>query len=43
MAEPEARRDDLDEGKVAGCRLVGAAGRAAGVLQFVDAPLDQGP
>lgn len=41
MAEPEADRSDVDEAEKAFCGLVVASGDAAGILQLVEAPLDQ--
>lgn len=41
MAEPEADRRDVDEAEEAFGGLVIAGGDASGVLQLVEAPLDQ--
>lgn len=41
MAEPEADRCDVDEAEEAFCGLVVTGSDAAGVLQFVEAPLDE--
>ena len=43
MAEPEADRGEVDEAKEALGGLVVARGDAAGVLQFVEAALDEVP
>jgi hypothetical protein len=41
MAEPEADRGDVDEAQEAFGGLVVAGGDAAGVLELVEAPLDE--
>lgn len=41
MAEPEADRGDVDEPEEAFGSLVVAGGDAAGVLEFVEATLDE--
>ena len=41
MAEPEADRRDVDEAQEALCGLVIAGGDTTGILELVEAPLDQ--